>query len=145
MRMAHLLLPILAGLMLVSCGGGDDGNINCSAYIDRQYECEVLPPETKDQLRDQNVKICDNWDAHYKKDVMVALDACTGVACEEMQACIQAANQLCQADVSAEIGGHARHERCLRIAERQQGIVASVRDERHQPFTCRRQRIPRTG
>jgi hypothetical protein len=93
-----LLLALAAG-----CGGGDSGPINCAAYIDRSYECGVLPAETRDQLRDTNIRICENWERTYKTEVMTALDACTAVECAEMQACTVTANQLCTEDVSGTI------------------------------------------
>ncbi len=103
-RSLMLSISILCiGQIMVSCGGSDGGNIDCPAYIDRQYECEILPPDTKDQLREPNIKICEQWDRTYKEEAMQALDACTAEACDSMQACIQAANQLCQSDISTEI------------------------------------------
>ena len=103
LRNLVLLISILCiEMVMVSCGG-DGGNIDCHAYIDRQYECELLPPDTKDQLRETNIKICEQWDRTYKEEVMTALNDCTALVCEDMQACTQAANQLCQSDVGNEI------------------------------------------
>ena len=96
-------LAVVLGMAMVSCGGGDPGLIDCAAYIDRQIECEIIPPENADVLREPNIKICNNWEKTYKEEVMEALAECIDVPCEEVQTCTAAANQLCVSDVSAEI------------------------------------------
>lgn len=108
---ARLSLVIGLSVWFVQgCGGG--GNIDCAAYVDRQYECGLLPADTRDQLRDTNVQICENWDATYKAEVTTALDSCTDLPCDEIQSCASAANQLCQADVTAE-----KERVCTKVVE----------------------------
>ncbi|MBW1809668.1 MAG: hypothetical protein JRJ19_12530 [Deltaproteobacteria bacterium] len=114
MRASKILSIILLaglGLLFGSCSGGS-GVIDCAAYVDRMIECEIIPPENADQLREPNILICNNWEKTYKETVMEALDACTVVPCEENQQCVYTANQLCQADVSAEI-----EQMCEKVSE----------------------------
>lgn len=89
--------------VLASCGGSDSGLLDCAAYIDKQIECGIIPAENAAALRDTNIRICNNWENTYKEPVVAAIDACTEVACDQVQSCAVEANQLCQADVSASI------------------------------------------
>ncbi len=102
MNAPRLSIVAAAGLVLLaaSCGGAGEGVIDCSDYIDKNITCGILPAD--DQLREANVKICNNWEKTYKTAAMEALQACTGVSCDELQQCIYEANQLCVADVSAQ-------------------------------------------
>ena len=126
---------------LGGCGGGDPGLIDCEAYIDRSYECGVLPPDQADQLRDTNVRICNNWEATYKEPVMEALDACIEVPCDQLQTCAVQANQLCQEDVSGSIDQLCEKvvecgweeltttELCVEELSRNQGLYACWRPD----------------
>ena len=80
-----MTLTLVLGLSTASCGSGDLGLIDCSAYIDRMIECEIIPPENAAALRDANIKICNNWEKTYKEPVMEALAACIDVPCDENQ------------------------------------------------------------
>lgn len=101
--LVRCILVLTVALPLLSCGGGDPGLIDCAAYVDRQIECEIIPPENAAAVREPNIKICNNWEKTYKEEVIQALAECIDVPCEELQACAAAANQLCVCDVSAEI------------------------------------------
>ena len=103
---------LIAGLSLSfgSCGGS--GLIDCNAYVNRMIECEFIPPENAELLREQNIMICNTWEKTYKEPVVEAMQACTAVAFEENLQCRMAANQLCQADVSAEI-----EQMCEKVSE----------------------------
>jgi hypothetical protein len=100
MERVYVIILALTGLAAASCGGGDG---ICATYVDRLIECEIIPPENAAQLRDPNIQVCKAWEKNYKEPVMEALFACIDVPCEEYQMCAAAANQLCEADVSAEI------------------------------------------
>lgn len=99
----------LACVSLLACSS-DPGLIDCVAYIDHRISCELLPSDTT--LRKRNVQVCNNWERTYKVEVMEALDACVESECAELPQCTQAANQLCQADVSGAIT-----QLCERVSE----------------------------
>jgi len=95
-----IIVTVAVGLQACS---SDAGIIDCPAYIDRQIECGIIPPQNADAVRDTNIRICNNWENTYKVPVMEALAACIDVDCSELQVCVSQANQLCQADVSSSI------------------------------------------
>lgn len=113
-------LSLAASLVWFGCGGSDgrdadDGgrdNVDCTAVIDHEYDCGVLPEEGREQLYEVNVQICENWDRTYKPAVMQKFDSCADVECSALPMCLADVTVLCQADVSAEID-----ELCVKIVE----------------------------
>jgi hypothetical protein len=133
MFMHALKRQLLAAALLAlstSCSS-DPGLIDCRAYIDHQISCELLPSDSS--LRDTNIKICNNWERTYKVEVMEALDACIDSECAELPACAQAANQLCQADVTPTI-----ESLCERVSECQWEGLTTME-------LCREELVANTG
>ena len=100
--MPRIIALIAISTALASCGG-DPGLIDCTSYVDRHIECELIPAENAAAVRDTNIDICNSWERTYKEEVMTALSDCIAVPCEGLQSCVIAANALCHADVSASI------------------------------------------
>jgi hypothetical protein len=100
-RIAILLVLVST---TIACGGDSDpGLLDCPGYVDKQIECEFIPPQNAEALRDTNIQICNNWERTYKENVLTALEECVALPCDQLQGCTLQANQLCQADVSAEV------------------------------------------
>lgn len=100
MRAWMFLTFAVTALAAGACGSSDPGLINCAAYIDRMFDCGLLPEENRDQLYDTNVLVCNGWENNYKTEVMTALDECIDEECDQMQMCAVGANQLCVEDVT---------------------------------------------